>query len=173
MVYRDKVQQELKLTEGQKEKLEQVLPDAMQFLEKYNALTPEEQEKALRAYRPKAHERLAAVLQETLSESQLTRLRQIERQRDQLFDGEVLKELKISEAQQKQFIPLIQETQQKITTLMGELKNGGTIAEIQPKILQSRADLERRLEALLTDDQRKQWKEMLGKPMELSDIFDM
>lgn len=173
VVFRDKVQEELKLTKEQKEKLEEVLPDAMQFFQKFNGLKPEEQEKELRAYRPKAHERLAALLKETLSEGQRARLRQIERQRDQLFDREVWKELQITDEQQKQFMPLIQETQQKIKTLMEEIQKGGTIGEIQPKVLKCRADLEGQLEALLTDAQKGQWKEMLGKPMALADIFDM
>jgi len=173
VVFRDKVQEELKLTQEQKEKLEEVLPDAMQFFERIKGLKPEEQEKELRAYRPKAHERLAGVLQETLNEGQRVRLRQIELQRDQLFEGEIWKELQITDEQQKQFMALIQQTQKKIKALMEEIQQGGNPVEIQPKVLKSRADLEGQLEALLTDAQKKQWKEMLGKPMDLADIFDM
>jgi tetratricopeptide (TPR) repeat protein len=173
VVFRDKVQEELKLTGEQKEALEEVLPDAMQFFQKINELTPEEQEKELRAYRPVAHLRLAAVLQERLDESQRTRLLQIERQRDQLYGGESAKELQVTAEQQKQFMPLIQETQQKIKTLMAELHKGGNVVEVRSRVLQARADLERQLEALLTDAQRKQWKEMLGKLMDVNDIFDM
>jgi hypothetical protein len=173
VVSRDKVQEELKLTKEQKEKLEEVLSDVMQFFQKIQGLKPEEQEKELRAYRPMAHEKLAAVLLETLNEGQRTRLRQIERQRDQLFDGETWKELQATDEQQKQFMALIQVTQLKIKTLMEELQKGSTIGEVQPKVLKSRADLEAQMEALLTDVQKKQWKEMLGKPLELSDIFDM
>ena len=51
LVSRDKVQEELKLTEEQKEKLEQhlreLLPDAMQFFQKIEGLKPEEREKEL------------------------------------------------------------------------------------------------------------------------------
>ena len=42
----------------------------MQFLQKIQGLNPEERKKELRAYRPKAQEKLAAVLKETLSEGQ-------------------------------------------------------------------------------------------------------
>jgi hypothetical protein len=172
VVFRDKVQEELKLTKEQKEKLEVVLPDAMQFFQKINGLSPEEQEKELKAYRPRARERLAAVLQETLNEGQRTRLHQIELQRDLLTRADVWKELQVTDEQQKQFMVLIQETQNKINALMEEIRKGGNIGEVQPKVLKSRADLEDRLEALLTDAQKKQWKEMLGKPMDISDIFD-
>ena len=173
VVFRDKVQEELKLTKEQKEKLEDVLPDAMQFFRRIGKLTPEEQEKELKAYRPKAHERLSAVLRETLDDGQRTRLSQIVRQRDQLFDGETWKDLQATDGQRRQFMALIQETQEKIKTLMEELQKGGAIGEIQPKVLKCRADLEGQMEDLLTDAQKKRWKEMLGKPMALADIFDM
>jgi hypothetical protein len=38
--------------------------------------------------------------------------------------------------------------------------------------LKLRLDLEGQLEALLTDTQKKQWKEMLGSPVDLSVLFD-
>jgi hypothetical protein len=173
VVFRDKVQEELKLTKEQESKLEQVLPEVMQFFDKIHGLTPEEQEKEIRAYRPQAHERLAAVIEATLNQGQRARLRQIELQRDQLFGAEIWKELQVTGAQQKQFMALIQGTQLKIKAMMGELQTGGNLAEVQSKVLKSRADLEHQLEALLTDAQKQQWKEMLGKPMDVADIFDM
>ena len=166
VVFRDKVQQELELTKEQKEKLEEVLPDAMLFFQKIKGLKPEEQEKELRAYRPTAHEKLAAVLKEALNEGQRTRLRQIELQRDQLFGGEIWKDLQVTDEQQKQFMPLIQQTQKKIETLLKEIPAGGKPDEVRTRVLKAREDLEGQLEALLTDAQKKQWKEMLGKPME-------
>ena len=89
LVFRDKVQEELKLTKEQKEKLEQhlreLLPDAMQFFQKFEGMKPEERKKELGAYRQKAQEKLAAVLKETLDEGQRKRLRQLELQREGLF----------------------------------------------------------------------------------------
>ena len=173
VVFRDKVQEELKLSKEQVRTLEAVLPDAMQFLQRIEGLKPEEQEREIRAYRPMAHDRLAAVVRETLSEDQRTRLRQIELQRDQLFGGEIWRELHVTDEQQKQFMVLIQKTQNQIKTLMEEIEKGGNPEEIRTKVLTSRAALEGQLESLLTDSQRKQWKAMLGKPMDLRDIFDM
>ena len=138
-MFRDRVQEDLRLTTEQKERLEVVLPESMQFLRKIEALNPEEQDRELRAYRPKAHETLAAVLLATLDEGQRARLRQIELQRDQLFGGEIWKELQVTEEQRKQFMTLIQETQKKIGTLMEELQKNGNIAEVQPRVLKSRA----------------------------------
>ena len=169
LVFRDKVQKELKLTREQKEKLDQhlqgLLPDAMQMLQKSKG----EREK----YHEKTHEEMAAALRETLSEVQRTRLRQFERQRDGLFGaGWNLQELQITDEQRKQFIAPIRETQQKTRALMEEIQKGANPDEIRPKVLKLRLDLEGELEALLTDAQKKQWKEMLGKPVDLSVLFD-
>jgi hypothetical protein len=177
LVFRVKVQEELKLTKEQKEKLEQqlreLLPDAMQFLQKINGLKPGEREKELGAFRPKAREKMAAVQKETLNEDQRTRLRQLEMQREGLFgDGEIWKELEVTNEQRAQFLAAIMPMQKKIMALLEEVQKGGKADEIRPKILKIRQDLQVQLEALLTDAQKKRWKEMLGKPVDLSVLFD-
>ena len=65
-----------------------------------------------------------------------------------------------------------QETQNKTMALMEEIRKGANPDEIRPKALQLRLDLEFKLEALLTDAQKKQWNEMLGKPVDLGVLFD-
>ena len=62
--------------------------------------------------------------------------------------------------------------QKKIAPLMEEVRKGGNPDEIRPKVLKLRDDLEGKLEALLTEDQKKQWKEMLGEPVDVSLLFD-
>ncbi len=177
LVFRnDKVQEELKLTKEQKEKLEQHLrelhPGAMQFFQKIKDLKPKEREKELGAYRQKANEKLAAVLKETLNEGQRKRLRQLELQKEGLIgNGEVWKDLEVTDQQRKQFMGVAQEAQKKIAQLTEEAQKSGKPEEIFPKAVKLRADLQGKLEALLTDAQKKQWKEMLGKPMDLADLF--
>ena len=178
VVRNDKVQEELQLTKEQKEKLEQhlkdVLPDAAKFFEKIKGLKPEERKKELGAYRRQAQEKLAAVLKETLNEDQRKRLRQLELQKEGLFgNGEALNDLRITEEQRKQFMAEVQQTEKKIAPLMAEVQKCGKPDEIRPKVMKLRADLQGKLEALLTDAQKKQWKEMLGKPVELSVLFDL
>ena len=169
LVFRDKVQGELKVTKEQKEKLDQhlreLLPDAMQVLQKSKG----EREK----YNQKTHEEMAAVLKETLNEGQRTRLHEMELQRDGLFGPAWnMKELQITDEQRKQFMAPTQETQNKTKALMEQIQKGANPDEIRPKVLQLRLDLEVKLEALLTDAQKKQWKEMLGKPVDLGVLFD-
>jgi Spy/CpxP family protein refolding chaperone len=169
LVFRDKVQTELKVTGEQKEKLDQylqtLLPEAMQVLQK------SEGERG--KYNQKTHGEMAAMLKKILNEDQCTRLRQMELQRDGLFGPAWnIKELQITDAQRQQFMAPIQETQQKTQALMAEIRKGANPDEIRPKALQLRLDLESKLEALLTDAQKKQWKEMLGGPVDLGVLFD-
>ncbi len=178
VVFRAKVQEDLKLTDEQKEKLEQhlkeLLPDVMQFFQKIDGLKGEDREKELKAYRPKAQEKLAAVLKETLKDDQRKRLRQIEVQQEGALalwhgDGQIAKDLKITDEQRKQFMPVIQEMQKKIEPLAKEAKSGGNSQEIWPKIMKIRREHESKIVDLLTDGQKKQWQEMVGKPLNLDD----
>jgi len=178
IVSRDKVQEELKLTKEQKEKLEQllreVLPHAIQLFQRIEGLDPAERRKELGAFRPKAQEKLAAVLKETLSDGQRNRLRQLELQREGLRNGEIWTDLQLTEEQRKQFMAMMQRAQKASQLLLEELQRGGKPkGEIQPKVIKVRDELEGKLEALLTDAQKKQWKEMRGEAMDLADLFDL
>jgi len=168
LLFRTKVQGELKVTPEQKEKLDQylrtLLPEALQVLQKSNG----ERGK----YNEKTHEERAAVLKDILNEGQRTRLHQLELQKDLLFGPEWnMKELQITDGQHQQFMAPTQETQQKTMALMGEIKKGANPNAIRPKAFQLRLDLEVKLEALLTDAQKKQWKEMLGQPVDPGVIY--
>ena len=168
LLFRTKVLGELQVTQEQKEKLDQylqtLLPEAMQVIQKSKG----EREK----YNQKTHEERAAVLKEILNDGQRTRLHQLELQKDLLF-GPMwnMQELQITDAQQKQFMTPTQEAQRKTTALMEEIHKGANPETIRPKAFQLRLDLEVQLEALLTDAQKKQWKEMLGKPVDPGVIY--
>jgi hypothetical protein len=179
IVFREPVQAELKLTGEQKAKLDQrlreLLPDAMQFFQQLDGLKHEEEEKASAAYFPKALAKLAPALKEILTERQRVRLQQMVMQREGLFGGgETLDILHVTQEQRKQFVAVVQQTQQqKIQPLLEEAQKGGNPAEVQHKVLKMRRDLEASLEALLTEAQKKQWKEMLGKPVDQSLLFEL
>jgi len=176
LVFRGKAQEDLKLTEDQKKKLEQYLqewiPDAMRFFEKIDGLKREEREKELAAHRPQAQEKLASVLKEIMQAGQLKRLRQLELQQEGAFalhhgDVEIRKDLKITDEQRKQFMAVIQEMQTKMTPLLKDVDSGGDPQEIWPKLMRIRKEHEGRIEALLSDAQKRRWKEILGKPLDL------
>jgi hypothetical protein len=168
LLFRPKVLGELKVTQEQKEKLDQylrtLLPEAMQVLPKSKG----ERDK----YNQKAHQERDPVVKEILTEGQRTRLHQLELQKDMLFGPDWnMKELQITAEQHQQFIAPTQETQQKTMALMAEIQKGASPDEIRPKAFQLRLDLEAKLEALLTDAQKKQWKEMRGQPADPSVLY--
>jgi hypothetical protein len=176
LVFHDKVSEELKVSEEQKEKLDRELVERIMeagpFFESLPNVKPqEEREKKLAAYRHKAREKLNAFLKETLKEDQHKRLRQIELQQEGPFvlGGEVGKALKITDEQRKQFMAVAQELQKKFEPLIKEAQSGGNPVEIRPRMMKFRREQEAKIVGILTDAQKKQWQEMLGKPLDLGD----
>ena len=72
----------------------------------------------------------------------------------------------MSKEQRKQFMAVVQEMQKKIEPLIKEAQSGGNPEEIRPRIMKVRREHVGRIETLLSDAQKKQWKEMLGKPLD-------
>ena len=177
-VFRDIVQEDLKLTAEQKEKVEEHLrerlPDIMEFFQSLEGVTGEEREKKLNAFRRQAQEKLASVLKATLKADQSKRLHQLGLQQEgafALFHGEpkIAKDLKITQEQRKKFMAVVQDLQKKVKPLIEEAQSGGNPEEIRPKVMKIRKEHERQIEDLLTDTQKEQWKEMLGKPLALDE----
>ena len=59
--------------------------------------------------------------------------------------------------------------QKKIEPLIKEAQSGGNPEETRPKVIKIRQDHRGKIEAILSDEQKKQWKTMLGKPFDLGD----
>ncbi len=177
IVFRDKVQEELKLADKQEQKLREKFPDyvqeTMKVLEKLQDAKPQEREKAMQEHRRKSEEKLTAFLKDGLDARQRDRLFQLQLQQAGAFalmgENEAFVKLKITDEQRKQFMGIVQEMHQKIEPLMKDAQSEGNPAEIKPKVIKIRLQHESRIETLLSDAQKKQWKEMLGKPLDLGD----
>ena len=176
VVFRAKAQEDLKLSDEQKEKVDQhlkeLLPDVMQFFQKIDGLEGAEREKELKTYRPMMQEKLTEALKDTLKEDQRKRLRQLGLQQEGVFalmhgDSNIGKDLKITDEQRKRFMTVIQDMQKKIEPLAKEAKSGGDPQAIWPKMMKVRGEHEARIVNLLTDSQKKQWREMVGKALPL------
>jgi len=175
IVFRDKVLDEIKVSDEQKEKLfEHVMTQIMEtgpFLDSL-AEAGEEREKKLNEHRKKAHEKLAKILKEVLKSEQLKRLRGITLQQEggmALGQEDVQGQLKITQAQMVKFVAITHELQSKVQALVKEAQSGGNPEEIRPKIFKIRGEYAKKLEAVLTDEQTKKWKDMLGEPFDLGD----
>ncbi len=116
----------------------------------------------------KSYVDLESFLKKTLTADQLNRFQQLKLQYDVppvMLQPEVGKALNITDEQRKQFMGLIQEMQKEMMPLMKEAKASGNPQEILPKVTKLRLDCQAKIEALLSDAQRKQWKEMTGPPL--------
>jgi hypothetical protein len=177
IVFRDKVKAELKLADAQIQKLNENLPDylqeTMKIFEKLQDAKPQEREKAMQEHRRKSEENLTAFLKDVLDARQRDRLFQLQLQQAGVFalmgENEAFVKLKITDEQRKQIMGVVQEKHQKIEPLMKDAQSGGDRAEILPKVMKIHRQHECRIEALLSDAQKKQWKELLGKPLDLGD----
>ena len=165
-MFREKVLNELKVSDDQREKLMQLLMERIMqtgpFLDSLTETGPE-REKKLSEHRKDAQEKLAKNLKDVLQPDQQKRLRQVTLQQEGSFalgQDDVRKELKITQEQMKQFMAITQELQRKVESLVKQAQSGGNPDEIRPKIEQLRKDEAKKLEAALTDAQKKQWKEL-------------
>jgi hypothetical protein len=173
LVYRDKIQTELGLSADEKAALEQHLGEVatadLAFLQSKEAHQGE-----FEAYRSKALEKLESVLKITLSDSQRKRLCELVRQREGLFGGPSLwGGLQITDEQKAQFMAVIEPMHKKMIAVAAGAQHATNRSEFERRVLGLRADLERQMEAILTDSQRKQWKEMLGKPIAIDALYDL
>jgi len=177
LVFHHKVQRELRLSKDQAGKLRQRLPDviqdAMQFFQTLTNREPAQREEELESYRRKAQEKLAAFLTATLEDGQLKRLRQLELQQQGLFalgQLDVARELKLTDEQRKQFMAVVQEMHEKVKPLIEAVQSGrGKPEDIGPKVMTIRKEQERKMELILSAEQKKQWRAMLGKALVLDD----
>jgi hypothetical protein len=176
LIFRDKVQGELRLSSEQRERvgerLARTIQDAQAFFQKMEAAAPDEREKEVQAYRQRTQERLADFLEGALRTEQRARLRQLMLQQEGAFalgNPTIGNEVQLTEAQRKQFMSLVQELQGKVQSLVREAQSGGNPEKIRPKMMRLRQDYEQKIEALLNDAQKRRWKELLGEPFDLAD----
>jgi hypothetical protein len=176
IVFRDKVQEDLKVSADQKQKLqgrmEIAIKEMMENFQLFGGLAPDERGKKMGSYRQTAEEKQAAFLKDTLTKEQLERMRQLTLQREGLFTlghPEMMAELKLTDQQNRQFMALIQEMQKAIEPLFQEAQSAENPQELGPKVMKLRKQYEGKIEAMLSDAQKEQWKEMLGKPLDLGD----
>ena len=155
IVFDPTVPEELKLSDDQKQKLKEKLP---------GFLNPKSPDFGLKSKAPDAaaHKELWAFLKEMLTAEQFKRFQQLVLQHDAplcfLRPG-IVKELKITDEQQKQIKDIILDFPRMRKEASAKPPEP-RIKGIRPKILE---DFHGRAEAILTDAQKKQWKEMCGE----------
>ena len=160
IVFREKVLDELKVSDEQRDKLLQYVTEQVMETGPFLDSLPEtgqEREKKLNEHRKHALEKLVKHLKDVLQPGQRDRLRQVTLQQEGGFalgQEDVRKDLKISQEQMQKFMAVVQALQKQVELLVKQAQSGGNPEEIRPKIEQLRKDHAKMLEAVLTEAQR-------------------
>ena len=174
-IFRDKVMDELKMTFEQRQKLAARFKvqktETGAFFDTIDAgllkgEKPADRNEKIAEHRKEAHKKLAPFLKETLQPEQLKRFRQINIRSEGLFGlaeadrAEVLKELKLDEEQQRKLTSRAQELQEAVAA--------AKFPEGMRSVRKIRREQNDKVQAILTEAQKKQWQEILGQPFELN-----
>ena len=158
LVQADQVQQELKLADDQKQTVEQI---AQETGGKMREAREGGQEGGYREISQQADEQVAGVLKQ----DQAKRLDEIRLQVNGLGavprDRELAQKLKVSPEQREEISEVLQKQSEKYREAFAQGEG------IRERMEELRKETNEQLLAVLTDEQKQQWKEMTGKPFEL------
>jgi len=159
------VQKELKLTDDQvgklKDALEKVRDNHKDDLPKLREMSREDRQKLMNAIRDESDKAIAGVL----DAKQLKRFHQIRMQLvgvRSFNDARVEKALKLSDSQKKKLRTIFEDADKK----MQELFQGGNVEGAREKFQDIRKQTQEKATGVLTDEQKKSWKELKGQPFE-------
>jgi hypothetical protein len=173
------VQEEIKATDDQKEKIGELMRNQFQAQRDLGQDASQEDRAKLRQKNTEEQEKFA---KDNLKPDQLKRYHQIKRQQDgvlALKEPEVQTTLKLTADQKEKINALAEDFQKDLRELQpmggggrrqGGGKAGGGGGDFQAqmqKITALRKDFLTKGEKVLTDSQQKEWKELLGKPFEM------
>lgn len=181
----EQVQKELKITDEQKTKLEQLgerlRKEAQERFSGMEGLSREERQKKFEEMREQLEkegaQRAASLkkeLAEILQPEQLKRFRQIELQRERtaaLLRPEVAETVGLTGEQKEQLEKIRDEAQEKARSLWQEARGGDReqFGKIREKMQQLRDEGEKKAMAVLKPEQKQKLGEMMGEPFELDE----
>jgi hypothetical protein len=158
------VQRELKLSEDQVGKLKNSLGKVMEKYQdkfaKLQQLSPEEQQKTFKSLNEDSHKAIAGVL----DDKQTKRFKQIQWQLsgiNALQDPDLQKDLKLSDDQRKKLDGIFSDAGKKMQDMIQRREQSREKYEALAK------DVEDRANGVLTDEQKKSFKEMMGSRFEM------
>ncbi len=179
----EQVQKELKLTEEQTKKLaalqEEQAQKMRELVQGMGGLSPEERRARMQESQKKRAELAQAYdkkLAEVLNADQAKRLDQIALQQRGIrgmLDEEVAKKLGLTDEQKEKITAAANWVREEQTRSLREGREGGARPDPEAfaKLREKRAGIAKegmnKALAVLTDEQKKKWEEMTGKPFEL------
>lgn len=159
------VRKELKLSEEQVGKLKDALVKVTEKFKddvaKFQRMSPEEQQKKMKAFSEDSNKAISGVL----DAKQWKRFKQIQWQINgvgALQDQDLQKELKLSDDQKKKLDDIFNDANKKLQEMM---KSRETPQEQYRTLFQ---DVDKKVNAVLTEDQQKNLKDLKGPPFQAS-----
>jgi len=166
------VQKELKVTEEQASKLEVFARETQQKnreeMQKLGDLSQEERRAKMQELAPAHHAALMKGLGEILEPKQVARFEQIQLQQAGAMafsTPRVQEKLKLTADQKTKIREIGEESGTAMRGVFQEFQNDREGA--MKKMAELRKESANKIQAVLTDDQKKTWKEMTGEPYEV------
>ena len=161
------VQKELKLSVEQKKSLETLVAEQREAFQSSQEASPEERREQFR----KAGEKARTKVKEILNSDQQKRLEQIRLQQAGLLavaEPEVAKQLNLTSDQQKQVTEIVEKGREQFRQ---SFQGGqGDREERAQRMTKLREEQNEKLSAVLTAEQKEQWKKMLGEKFDVSQL---
>jgi Spy/CpxP family protein refolding chaperone len=161
------VQTELKLTEAQKKKVDDLLSRLREeqrgFFQQFGQLTPEDRQRRIAEHRAAEEKQVAGIL----TPEQQKRYRQIQLQQQgfsALLDPPVAAELKLSDEQRNKIRTALREQDEAMRLLFQPGPGGFDPEAMRQKVEAAQQARDAKIQAALTEEQRRQWRAMLGPP---------
>jgi Spy/CpxP family protein refolding chaperone len=171
------VQKELGLKDDQRSKVKEVIHDIRvkhrEDWEKLRDLSQEERREKLPGLIKLVSDDTTKNLAEVLNPAQLKRLKQIKWQNDGLrafSEAEVNKFLKLTDSQREKIQAVNEEARQEFAAIFqgGDAPGGGNYQDAMKKVTALRKDTLAKGVAVLTPEQKKTWKDLIGNPFEVT-----
>lgn len=166
LLRRAEVQTELKLTDEQKSKINTLLEELREarrgLFQDLRDATPEERQKLMEKVQAEDTQRINAIL----NPDQQKRFKQISLQQQgpmAIASPEIATELKLTDEQKRK----VQEIVAQMRESQRGLFQGGDREGVRERMEALRKDASEKITAVLTEEQKAKWKEMLGAPFSL------
>jgi hypothetical protein len=169
-VSRENVQDDLTLTDQQKRRLQEKLSGDVREAGRIIRTRGGARNDAMLSLRQASYQSLEKFLNDLLAPEQLKRFHQLELQYDTpavMLGPEIGNRLHITDDQRRQFVGIVLAMKNEIEPLVRTSRSGGNPKEILPKVIELRRDCQAKIETLLSESQKQQWREMTGRPLDI------
>lgn len=166
LVTNESVQKEIKVTEEQTEKVKKAATEVLEkFTDDFKKLGKDASPEDRAELNKKVSDAAYKSLSDILKDDQVKRLKQIEIQQQGLTNAETQKTLKLSDEQKEKIKKEATDAREKARDVFKDA--GGDFKAAMEKISTINKESREKQVGVLTDDQKKQWKELTGEPFEV------